>query len=243
VSNISNTVRATGLLLMLMPLLVQGAETRRSTLDYSSSQRSAADHAQDWNLSSSEWGRYQSLMQGPRGLWSPDLDPLYVLGIYAETVADRRRFAELVVQQEFERIEKELAFQREVTAAWTRMYGNVPMIDPAKMGLGVEKRQRPPSGTAAGTKTTFLFVSAAGCAGCSGTVERWVRQVRRPPELTLRIYVTGANTRAQQAQWISDQGLNELVRAGRVVVLPESGVLTKVMAGKPLPSLPYTIIR
>ncbi len=80
--------------------------------------------ASAWGLSANEWQRYQQLMKGPRGVQSPGLDPLTALGIESDNPTDRRRLAEMWVKQEFQRTEKELAFQREVNAAWTRLYPN-----------------------------------------------------------------------------------------------------------------------
>ncbi len=56
-------------------------------------------------------------MKGPRGTQSPGLDPLSTLGIEAQTPAERRKFAEKWVKEEFARTQKELDFQREVNAA------------------------------------------------------------------------------------------------------------------------------
>ena len=37
--------------------------------------------ARDWGLRPEEWARYRQLMQGPLGIYSPNLDPLTALGI------------------------------------------------------------------------------------------------------------------------------------------------------------------
>src|SRR5574343_545328 len=39
--------------------------------------------ARDWGLRPEEWARYRQLMQGPLGIYSPNLDPLTALGIEA----------------------------------------------------------------------------------------------------------------------------------------------------------------
>jgi hypothetical protein len=67
-----------------------------------------------WGLSEAEWQRYLALMQGIRGAISPKtLSPIEVLGIHAETEAERRnyarRFARLMREEDAERL---LAFQR-----------------------------------------------------------------------------------------------------------------------------------
>lgn len=62
------------------------------------------------------------LMKGDRGIMSPGLDPLTALGVETDNSAERRRLAELWVKHEYQRTEKELAFQRDVNAAWLRLY-------------------------------------------------------------------------------------------------------------------------
>ena len=46
--------------------------------------------AKDWGLEPEEWTRYRHLMQGPLGIYSPNLDPLTALGIEARTSDERR---------------------------------------------------------------------------------------------------------------------------------------------------------
>nr|WP_241522160.1 TIGR03759 family integrating conjugative element protein [Chimaeribacter californicus] len=86
--------------------------------------------AQAWGLSVEEWERYEQLKQGRRGLLSPGLDPLTMLGIEARTDEERRHYAELTVKQDYQRVEAELAFQREVNDAWPRLFpGILPVQD------------------------------------------------------------------------------------------------------------------
>ncbi|WP_080710598.1 TIGR03759 family integrating conjugative element protein [Pseudomonas chlororaphis] len=84
--------------------------------------------AREWGLSPQEWSRYQALMEGPRGTYSPGLDPLTALGIEARSADERRRYAELQVQAERQRIEKELAYQRAYDQAFSRLYPNEKVI-------------------------------------------------------------------------------------------------------------------
>src|SRR3546814_12388825 len=51
--------------------------------------------AREWGLQPEEWARYRQLMQGPLGVYSPQLDPLTALGIEARSEEERRRHAEL----------------------------------------------------------------------------------------------------------------------------------------------------
>ena len=65
--------------------------------------------ARDWGLRPEEWARYRQLMQGPLGIYSPNLDPLTALGIEARSDEERNRYAELQVQAESRRVGKTLS--------------------------------------------------------------------------------------------------------------------------------------
>jgi len=87
-----------------------------------------SETARQWGLSEAEYRRYQQLMAGRRGQWSPGLDPITALGVSTDSAAERRRFAELFVKAEFERTRKELAFQAAVDDAWQRLYPQTPRL-------------------------------------------------------------------------------------------------------------------
>ncbi|EBD0364537.1 TIGR03759 family integrating conjugative element protein [Salmonella enterica] len=106
------------------------AETVTSQVQQTQTDNSARDAAV-WGLSDTQWQQYREVMKGPRGIQSPGIDPVMALGLEAESAAERRQMAELWVKQEYRRVEKELAFQREVDAAWKRLY---PGILPVNMG-------------------------------------------------------------------------------------------------------------
>ncbi|WP_308142538.1 TIGR03759 family integrating conjugative element protein [Burkholderia pseudomallei] len=78
--------------------------------------------AHAWELNATEWIRYQQLMQGPLGIYSPNLDPLTALGIEARSDAERQHYAELQVRAEAQRVQKELSYQHAYDAAWKRLY-------------------------------------------------------------------------------------------------------------------------
>ncbi len=59
-----------------------------------SSVQDLQQQAGQWGLSQDDYQRYQSLMNGPRGIQSPGLDPLSTLGIEARSQAERRQYAE-----------------------------------------------------------------------------------------------------------------------------------------------------
>lgn len=98
-----------------------------STITESLEEPLVASGAQSWGLTPKEWSRYQQLKLGERGIWSPSLDPLTTLGVEATTDAERQKYADLLVEKEAQRVEKELAFQRAYDAAWKRRF---PALQP-----------------------------------------------------------------------------------------------------------------
>ena len=90
---------------------VLSAEVEHTRVRDTGAQRTvpAASATAAWGLDGSDWTRCETLMTGRCGLWSPDADPLLVLGAHARTAAERR-FAEAYVAAEMGRVEGELAF-------------------------------------------------------------------------------------------------------------------------------------
>ena len=43
--------------------------------------RSDSEQAKNWGLTEQEWTRFEKIQTGPRGFWSPNLDPLTALGV------------------------------------------------------------------------------------------------------------------------------------------------------------------
>lgn len=84
--------------------------------------------ATDWGLQADEWMRFRQLMEGPLGVYSPNLDPLTALGIESRSDEERQRYAELQVRMEGRRVEKLIAYQRAYEQAWKRMYPNLPPV-------------------------------------------------------------------------------------------------------------------
>lgn len=118
--------------------------------------------ARAWNLDETDWARYETLMAGRRGRWSPDADPLLVLGAHARTPAERRRFAEAYVVAEKERVEGELAFERAVGEAWARLYGDEALFASAPSPA--------PDESAA---LRFAVALDADCVPCRALAERY----------------------------------------------------------------------
>ena len=155
--------------------------------------------AKDWGLRPEEWARYRQVMQGPLGIYSPNLDPLTALGIEARSDEERKRYAELQVKAESRRVDKTLAYQRAYDAAWKRLY-------PGQLRVNLPGA---PSSTASnkGSGRLAVFVKA-NCVPC----EQRVRQLQAAGT-AFDVYMVGSRQEdARIRQWATQAGID----AGRV---------------------------
>lgn len=164
-------------LLMLLAGTATAADTEQSQLRNSATQLTSQEEldkhkAAQWGLETREWQRFQSLMQGPLGIQSPNLDPLTALGIEARNEEELARYAELQVQMETARVAKLLAYQNAYDQAYKRLYPNllpVTLVDTAKHPMA--------SPMEAGNQLA-VFVTT-GCESCNALVKTMQRDRQR----------------------------------------------------------------
>lgn len=120
--------------------------------------------ARAWGLDATEWSRYQQLMQGPLGIYSPNLDPLTALGLEARSDAERQHYAELQVRAEAQRVQKELVYQQAYDAAWKRLH---PDLTPVRSLTSTPR----PGASIAHTGRLAVFVKD-DCAACDARVRQ-----------------------------------------------------------------------
>ena len=127
------SVAAFGALLFVLPAKaaeVQNSQEISSRIETVQSQNTVSNRIRDPRLSDTEWTRYEQLMQGMDGVWYQGLSPAAVLGMRAETNTERRHYAELVAQEQHDKIAREIAFNHEFYLAIRRLYPNEPVIQP-----------------------------------------------------------------------------------------------------------------
>ena len=85
--------------------------------------------AKQWMLEESDWLKYKEVMRGPRGVWSPGLDPLTALGVSETDPEERKRYAELWQKMETRRAELEIAFEIERMRAGKKINGDQQAVN------------------------------------------------------------------------------------------------------------------
>jgi integrating conjugative element protein (TIGR03759 family) len=119
--------------------------------------------AEAWGLKQEEWTRYRALMQGPLGIYSPNLDPLTALGIEARSESERTRYAELQARMEGVRVEKLLTYQRAYDEAWKRLYPSLERVRTTQDRVG----QQP---NAISVRSHLAVFIKADCPACDARV-------------------------------------------------------------------------
>lgn len=102
------------------------SQDKKATQIISDNERSLA---RQWMLTDTDWVKYKKIMQGPRGIWSPGLDPITALGVSETDLVERKRYATLWVKVETRRAELELAFEVERQLAGKKLQGDQLMIN------------------------------------------------------------------------------------------------------------------
>lgn len=183
--------------------------------------------AQEWGLSSQEYQRYRTLMQGSRGVYSPGLDPLTALGIEAQSDAERRRYVELQVRAEAQRVQKELAYEQAYQEAWKRLY---PNLQPIQVGGGNGPLASP---TVRGNGRLAVFVTDS-CAACTERVQA-LQNAGQPFDLYL---IGSQGDDARIRHWALLAGIDPAkVRARQITLNHDGGRWVQLGLGGELPAV------
>ncbi len=162
--------------------------------------------ARDWGLQTEEWAHYRQLMQGPLGVYSPNLDPLTALGIEARTDEERRRYSELQVQAEARRVEKTLAYQRAYDEAWKRLHPSLQPVIPSEAGDALATTSAP------GRMAIFIKDDCPPC-------DQRVRQLQAAGT-SFDIYIVGSRQDdARIRQWAAKAGIESAKVHARTITL------------------------
>ena len=184
--------------------------------------------AQQWGLREEELDRYSALMQGPLGIYSPNLDPLSALGIEAQSETERRRYAELQVQAEALRVEKLLAYQRAYDQVWKDLYPAAALINlpPMSSPLMIKPAQR---------KAVFVQYDCPDC-------ERTVKQLHTSGT-PFDLYVVGSRQDDKRIRaWAQKAGINPLkIRDGTITINHDNGRWSAIGAQGELPAVMHEV--
>ena len=181
---------------------------------------------EQWNLSEAEWTRYQTLMRGMRGSVSPaTLSPVEVLGIHAQTEAERKDYARRWAKLMHEDAARILAFQAAYNEASRELDPDGNIIDIAKLP-GVAPPNTPVEWVQPGDRV--LLFMALDCFNCAG----FLRAAREASGkgAQVDVYITGIATDKAILDWAATQGFDpKAVQAKKTTFNRERGELATLV--------------
>ena len=239
----------TGLLGML-PAVASASDSAPSQArdheDRSSTPGEHLDRSQWSELEDEEWERYESLMKGPRGLWSPDLDPVWVLGIHARSGEERRRMAEIAVERERQRVSQELAFQYAYDDAWDRLYPDETPFASDETDADEASPQNPSQREASEREAAqqeasiedvgpgdrvALVTRAEACSTCDEALERLIGALSERVGWQADVFVLDAESDHEVREWATEHQVPpQLVETQRLTLNRDEGELAELEA-------------
>jgi integrating conjugative element protein (TIGR03759 family) len=209
---------------LVLSLNAHGAQESKTTVTQSApvenKQQDINAIAQSWGITPEEYQRYLQVMRGPRGTWSSDADPILALGVSAESPVEMRKYAEKYVMQEFERTEKELAFQREVTAAWKRLFPTTPRIGAMPSSVPVAQ-PRPTNAVATVAPPRMAVIVQKACERCTQAIQQYTQLASQRSALeAVDFYVSDSQGKDRVLQdWVDDNAIPlTLLKQGKITV-------------------------
>lgn len=195
---------------------------------------SLKERAAKWRLTESEYRRYLKLVDGPFGHWSENLDPVFVLGLFAEMPAEQRRYAELYAQQEYELVTRTIEFERAYRRAFKRLYPDARMVDRRLLEPYYRahpgRTRKPDSGLPGSGDSVFLpgdrvlFFAAGDCTRCSNDLDALVDLVEANRNVTVDVYVLDVGSDREVRQWAGEHQLDVHLVGRRITLNADDGL-------------------
>lgn len=182
---------------------------QESTSRFTSSVNTLSDQqrASFWDLDLDEWKEYKRLMQGPRGLWTPELDPVHVLGINAKTEGEREKYAMKMARMEYARMEREGAFSKAYHQQYNKLLGDTVMY-PVTQKKDDSNRNKYPE-----TRLKFFVTLPCDGPACKFKVTGWIQNGD-----PFDAYFIGANNHEIKL-WAQKMGIPPLlVKSGQITL-------------------------
>jgi integrating conjugative element protein (TIGR03759 family) len=172
--------------------------------------------SKQWQLTETDWLKYKMIMKGPRGTWSPGLDPLTALGVSETDISERKRYAEIWMRVETRRAELEIAFEIERQIAAKKLHGNQQLI---KNKQWIEKWEEDQIEI---HKTVFLFADAKCLEKCKKLTGEVIGSISTHTQL--EVYFNDSTTSEEIGVWAAFMKIPpETVRSKKITLNFDDG--------------------
>lgn len=175
----------------------------------------AKQHAEQWNLSVSDWKRYKHLKQGIDGYRSDKLDPITLLGMHARSQSERQKYARKLARMEHKRVQRVLGFQKAYDRASNKLYPDKKRVNAQAMANAMDAGQRDAQKLGLNQAArASVIVQAHDCAACRSKVQQLASS-----DTPMDIYIVGADSDDAIRAWAKRIGLDaDRVRSGDITL-------------------------
>lgn len=191
---------------------VEATETTSSKTVYSSIDRTqkAQTIAEMWNLTEADMDKYDRIMKGPRGTFSPNVAPPLGLALEETNPVEQRRYIEIYAKLEYERTTKDLKVSRLYSQVFKELFTK-PVIDNSILFKNKEEYIR--------AGDIFVMFVDASCAECSLKVANDLMRTASFPRNRTDIYVKNLKSESDLHQWASKNNVKvEAVQSNRITL-------------------------
>jgi integrating conjugative element protein (TIGR03759 family) len=197
------------------------------------------DLAAKWKLSEQEYTRYLEIMKGPLGHWNENIDPVFALGMFAESQAEQRRYAELLARQEYELAQRTIEFERAYRLAFQRTYPNASMVDERLLEPYYQKHGKyspksssaplaaPQSVLQIGDRLLY-FADPKNCSRCMEDLNRLTGLARSGIGIMVDVYVVNAGNSDDVNRWANQYKLDAGLVGSTITLNPDNGLYQKI---------------
>ena len=188
------------------------AEKTSSIMSYSMSNKTqrSSSVAELWGLTKTDVQKYNTIMQGPRGNFSPDIAPPLALALEETDHAEKVRYLTIYAKLEYDRTKKDLETSRLYDKIFKELFTE-PVID--KSILFADK----PDYIKASDR--FVVFIDSRCTDCKGKLLAGLMKTSSFPNNPTDIFVKNLSEERELHQWATDNSIRvEDVQKGAVTL-------------------------
>jgi integrating conjugative element protein (TIGR03759 family) len=216
---------------------VESSDIQYSQADHSEAVTLAAAR---WKISEEDYRRYQEIIKGPLSRWNPALDPVLVLGLFADSDSEQQRFAELYAMQEYELTTRTLAFERVYRQAFTRLFPDTPVIDKQLLQPYYQAKKNKKSHRSFFNESSILkqgdrllYFPGNDCSLCGQVIARLKARLQSL-SIVMDIYIRQASTKEEVRQWAAANGIAvEWISEGLLTLNIDNGLYQQLRQKTP----------
>jgi len=199
-------------ILSVFSFSVYASEKSSSSIVYSAvdNTKSASSVAEMWGLTETDIHKYNLIMKGPRGIFSPDIAPPLALALEESNHVEKTRYLTIYAKLEYDRTRKDLETSRMYDKIFKKLFTE-PVINNSILFKDKEKYIQ------AGDRFVVFIDSA--CTNCKSKLLLGLMQTSNFPKNPTDIFVKGLSHENELHAWATENSIRvEDVQDGKVTL-------------------------